>query len=81
MFCLPGICVEVLLSGGVAAGVLGTVGTLSARRGNNWYKKERIYYFYPGVIPVLGFMILSSAQYTVQDHTPYLYLMLQQETT
>ncbi len=31
-FSLPGVCVEILLSGVVAAGVLGTVGTLSARR-------------------------------------------------
>jgi hypothetical protein len=43
MFSLvPGICVEILLSGVVAARVLGTVGTLSARRGNNRCKKERI---------------------------------------
>ncbi len=59
MFCLPGVCVEILLSGVVAARVLGTVGTLSARRGNNRYKKERIYFFfYPGI--VLSFEILSS---------------------
>jgi hypothetical protein len=42
MLSLPGVCVEILLSGVVAARVLGTVGTLSARRGNNRYKKERI---------------------------------------
>jgi hypothetical protein len=66
-FSLPGVCVEILLSGVVAARVLGTVGTLSARRSNNRYKKDQIYFFYPGV--VLSFMILSSVQYGSGPYT------------
>jgi hypothetical protein len=34
------------------------------------YKKERIYFFYPGVVPYLLYPLSNM----VQDHSPYLYL-------